>query len=262
MRCIFCLSEGKPTREHLWPRWAQETLGEGERRNPIRHSIEPHDAPHTSWDAPPFSATLKDVCRRCNNGWMSKIEAEAKPYAEPLIRGEEEILITVDAQWAIARWAYLKVLLFERVERRHCLLPENRYREMYESSADEPTLPANMSVLVAAHEGERYGQYAHRLLADASSHMPELFIGTLTIQRLVVQVIEDIADDGEVKTFQHDRRIAGNEARIWPFSRPFSWPPGLALTDVGLEIFGGPKPGEEPRGRGGLLSRVRRNSKA
>jgi hypothetical protein len=237
---------------------AQGILEGGERKDLIRHSIEPHDAPHTIWDAPLFSATIKDVCGRCNNAWMSRIEAEAKAYAEPLIRGEEGILIGVDAQWAISRWAYLKVLLFERVDKRQRLLPENRYREMYESSLGEPTLPANMTVLLAAHEGERYGQYAPRLLADARSRKPELFIGTITIQHLVVQVIEDVARDGEVKSFQHDKRIAGNEARIWPFSQPFDWPPGLALTDSGLEIFGGPKPGEKPLGRGGLLKSLHR----
>jgi hypothetical protein len=105
---------------------------------------------------------------------------------------------------------------------------------MHESSQGEPTPPANMSVFLAAHEGQRVGQYAHRLLADAKTRKPELFIGTITIRHLVVQVIEDIADAGEVKTFQHDQRVGGHEARIWPFSEPFNWPPGLALTDAGL----------------------------
>ncbi len=240
MKCIFCQQEGKASREHLWPRWAQGTFNEEERNRPVRHSIEPHDRPPKSWDAPPFSATLKDVCQQCNNGWMSQIETEAKVYAEPLIAGEEGLLIDVDAQWAISRWAYLKVLLFERVDKGQRLLAENRYREMYESSLSEPTLPANMSVFIAAHEGQRHGQYAHRLLADVENRKPELFIGTITVRHLVVQVIEDVADDGEVKTFQHDKRVAGHEERIWPFCQPFKWPPGLALTDAGLEIFGGP----------------------
>jgi hypothetical protein len=256
MKCIFCQQEGKASREHLWPRWAQGTFEEEERDQLVPHSIEPHDGPPKTWDAPPFSATLKEVCQQCNNGWMSQIEEEAKVYAEPLIAGKEDLVIDVDAQWAISRWAYLKVLLFERVDKRQRLLPERRYREMYESSLDEPTLPANMSVFIAAHEGLRHGQYAHRLLADAESRKPELFIGTITVRHLEVQVIEDIADDGEVKTFQHDKRVAGNEARIWPFCEPFKWPPGLALTDVGLEIFGGPKPSEAPPGRTGFLSRL------
>ena len=256
MKCIFCQREGKPSREHLWPRWAQDLLEQEERDQRVPHSIEPHDAPAKRWNAPPFTATLKDVCRACNQGWMSQIEAEAKKHAEPLIRGEEGVLIDLDAQWAISRWAYLKVLLFERVDTRHRLLPERQYREMYESSQGEPTLPANMSVFLAAHDGQRVGQYAHRLLADAKTRKPELFIGTITIKHLVVQVIEDIADDGEVKTFQHDHRIGGHEARIWPFSEPFDWPPGLALTDAGLEIFGGPKPGENPFRRGGFLRRL------
>jgi hypothetical protein len=61
---------------------------------------------------------------------------------------------------------------------------------------------------------------------------------------MVVQVLEDIAGDGEIKTFQHDYRVGGYETRIWPFSEPFRWPPRRALTDLGLEIFGGPQVGE------------------
>jgi hypothetical protein len=256
MKCIFCQQEGKLSREHLWPRWAQGVLSVEEREQLTQHSIEPHDESHKIWDAPIFSATLKDVCQKCNNGWMSQIEAEAKTYAEPLIAGEEGHIIDVDAQWALSRWTYLKVLLFERIDKRQRLLSERRYREMYESSLGEPGLPGNMSVFIAAHEGQRHGQYAHRLLADAKTGKPELFIGTITIRHLVVQVIEDIANDGEVKTFQHDKRIRGHEERIWPFRKPFEWPPGLALTDAGLEIFGGPKPGEKPPSRKGLLSKL------
>lgn len=147
--------------------------------------------------------------------------------------------------------------MFERVDKRQSLLPKRRYKEMYESSIDEPTLPANMSVFLAAHEGPRVGQYQHRLLADAETQKPELFIGTITIKHLVVQVIEDIAEDGEVKTFQHDHRVGGNEARIWPFSPPFKWPPRRALTDLGLEIFGGPQPGEVAPERLGFIKRLR-----
>jgi hypothetical protein len=256
MKCIFCQQKRKPSREHLWPRWAQDLLEQEERDQRVPHSIELHDRPAKRWDAPPFTATLKDVCRECNHGWMSQIEAEAKKYAEPLIRGGESMLIDPDAQWAISRWAYLKVLLFERVDTRQRLLPEHRYREMHESSQGEPTLPADMSVFLATHAGLRQGQYQHRLLADAEARKPELFIGTITIKQMVVQVIEDIANDGEIKTFQHDYRVGGYEARIWPFSEPFKWPPRRALTDLGLEIFGGPQPGEASPRHLGIVRRL------
>lgn len=165
----------------------------GEERNRrIPHSIEPHDGPTKRWDAPPFTATVKDVCRECNHNWMSYIEAEAKKHAEPLIRGEEDVLIDVDAQWAISRWAYLKVLVFERVA------------------------PA----------------IAYFQSGDITRCMRPL------------------------KTFQHDHRVGGYEARIWPFSEPFNWPPRRALTDLGLEIFGGPRPGEVAPRREGFLRRL------
>lgn len=256
MICIFCRQQRKPSREHLWPRWAQALLEDEERTQPVPHSLEPHGRPAKRWEAPPFTATLKDVCRDCNHSWMSQIEVEAKKVAAPLIQGKKDVLLDPDAQWAIARWAYLKILLFERVDTRYRLLPERRYREMYASSQDEPTLPANMSVFLASHQGLRQGQYQHRLLADSKAQKPELFIGTLTIKRLVVQVIEDIAEDGEVKTFQQDFRVGGYETRIWPFSESFRWPPHRGLTDLGLAIFGGPQPGKTPSMHKVILGRA------
>jgi len=98
---------------------------------------------------------------------MSQIEAEAKICMEPLIRGEEGGLIDPDAQWAIARWTYLKVLLFERIDNRQRLFPDSRYRQMYECcTGDELALPADMSIFITAHEGARLGQYQHRLLVS------------------------------------------------------------------------------------------------
>jgi hypothetical protein len=113
-----------------------------------------------------------------------------------------------------------------------------------------------MSVFLAAHVGQRVGQYQHRLLADVGTEKPELFLGTITMKHLVVQVLEDIANDGEVKTFQHDYRVGGYEARIWPFCEPFAWPPRRALTDLGLEIFGGPQPGDLAARRIGILRKL------
>jgi hypothetical protein len=265
MSCIFCRRNGKMSREHLWPRWAQEVLSEEQRGQRVPHSLEPHDGPPKAWDAVPFSATLRDVCVECNNGWMNAIEEEARPFMEPLMRGEEGGTIEpLGAQWAISRWAYLKVLLFERVDTRQSWIPEHRCHEMYEASIQaEPELPADMSVFLAAHEDIRIGQYAHRLLGDATSGKPELFMGTITMLHLVVQAVADIAEDGEVKAIQRDKRIAGHDARIWPFCEPFEWPPGLALTDAGLEVFAGPKPGDPPMkvpGRLAMLAHLLRRT--
>jgi len=205
------------------------------------HSIEPHDRPPRRFHAPLFSATVKAVCERCNNGWMSDIEQKAKPCATPLILGEEGALLDPDAQWALARWAYLKVLVLERVDARQRLLPLNRYRLVYDS-LDDPALPTSATIFIAAHEGDLYGQYQHRGLTRRGGSEIEIFAGTFTVGHLVLQVIENLTGDPRGILPEREEGIAGHDASIWPFRPPFTWPPGLALTDSGLTVFAGPTP--------------------
>ena len=39
-----------------------------------------------------YSVTVGIVCERCNNGWMSDLEARAKPYLESMLRGHGRAL--------------------------------------------------------------------------------------------------------------------------------------------------------------------------
>lgn len=239
--CIFCQRTKKLSREHLWPQWVLGLIEKESRPGNVPHSIEPHDRDPRRFLAPLFSATLKAVCEDCNNGWMSDIEAEAKPYAAPLITGEEGQLLDLDAQWALARWAYLKVLLLERVDKRQRLLPPDRYRVLYDS-LDDPVLPSTASIFIAAHDGDLYGQYQHRGLTRRGGSKVELFVGTFTVGHLVLQVIENVSGDPRAISPEREKEIAGHDERIWLFRPPFTWPPGLALTDSGLAVFAGPTP--------------------
>jgi hypothetical protein len=52
------------------------------------------------WKSPTaFDFVAKTVCAKCNNGWMSNIEKEAKPSLTPMIEGEA---ITLDRTAQIA----------------------------------------------------------------------------------------------------------------------------------------------------------------
>jgi hypothetical protein len=52
------------------------------------------------------------VCQSCNNGWMSKIETQAKESLIALMSGQSFIL-TTERQYKIARWAALKAMVYE-----------------------------------------------------------------------------------------------------------------------------------------------------
>src|SRR5690349_5445572 len=85
--CVFC--GGSPvTKEHVWPDWARRKLASSESfphyRRLERQGQDPVDK---RWLAPAHTMTVSAVCRPCNNGWMSELEARAKELLEPVLDG-------------------------------------------------------------------------------------------------------------------------------------------------------------------------------
>jgi hypothetical protein len=241
MACLFCGKTRKLSREHLWPQWVLRTIPRAERRGRIEHSLVYHDRPTKFFQAPIFSATLKDVCAPCNNGWMSQIEAEAKPHASALLIGEKRTLAP-EAQKALAVWAYLKVLLLERVDQRQRLIPEPIYNDLYETRAD-PALPPIARAYTAAYVGPLKGQYAHRGLTSRSTAGPSIdaFLGTFMVRRLVLQIFVHFGP-GATSSMDHPSVVASRVRQIWPGNGDLLWPPGRPLDPLGLALFAGPEP--------------------
>ncbi|MGH7023503.1 MAG: hypothetical protein ACREEB_07925 [Caulobacteraceae bacterium] len=64
--------------------------------------------------------TIKGVCKRCNNGWMSGMESAAKPHLEPLLLGRRTTLGATAIE-ALAHWVVLKIMVHESIEPRECV---------------------------------------------------------------------------------------------------------------------------------------------
>jgi hypothetical protein len=228
------------SKEHLWPQWARKTLEDDLREQRVSHSL--HDDTgdaYETWDAAVFSSTLKRVCVRCNNTWMSRLEARAQPHAEPLLLGESRTLDR-NAQIAIAMWGHLKCLLFVFLAggpMEEAMGPAAR--TFYEIQGDDLP-PLHVSVFVAHHIGPRQGQYQHRLLGNDPDR-PSLLVQTFTIRELTVQVVRNFHVRAPVE-LERDPAIAGSDHRIWPPAAAFAWPPGPGLDDDGLTIYTGPMP--------------------
>jgi hypothetical protein len=101
-------------------------------------------------------------------------------------------------------------------------------------------LPFHTSIFIAHHIGPRQGQYQHRLLADGPDR-PKLFIQTLTVRQLTVQVVKHYVWRAPV-TLERHQAVAGMDHQIWPVGPAFVWPPGPGLDDEGLMLYTGPQP--------------------
>lgn len=81
MKCLFCKEEKRLTAEHVFPDWMKEIVPQYQYvMNQITGLNE------KKWTSKPFEHTAKVVCGDCNNGWMSKLEADAKPIIKDLLK--------------------------------------------------------------------------------------------------------------------------------------------------------------------------------
>ncbi len=114
--CVFCGSAARKTREHIWGDWL---------KGYVRHDLKKHGMVYHDIDRPghmqvssriragdPLNAQVKIVCAVCNNGWLSRIQNDAKPYLVRLVRGERTLLGR-DAQMKVATWITMATMTAE-----------------------------------------------------------------------------------------------------------------------------------------------------
>jgi hypothetical protein len=103
--CAIELSGDVVTLEHILPQWlASEIERPNVKLKHFLHDEEKEDTLLRSYKLNTF--TTRQVCARCNNGWMSRLEDQAKPIILPLMRQERSILmLTDDERRTLSRWA-------------------------------------------------------------------------------------------------------------------------------------------------------------
>jgi hypothetical protein len=96
-RCVFCGGDGPFNREHIFPEWIGRefvaTVGGpftitdryGRRQHPTRLEV-----------------ITTAICRDCNGGWMSAVEAHTKRHLMPLLLATKGRAISLLAERGIA----------------------------------------------------------------------------------------------------------------------------------------------------------------
>lgn len=107
--CLFC--GGRPvTREHVVPEWTAKSLGV---RRLTSTSLVDRKPVGTAWEAVgSFEVVAKVICKRCNEGWLSRHENRIQPYLEPILHGKREQLDEAGQEW-VAAWIWKTFLVMD-----------------------------------------------------------------------------------------------------------------------------------------------------
>ncbi len=126
--CIFCKRNEK-SREHLWPRWIDKYCKDTyatftlERLRESLPITVPDFAPNlqrpniklnrtSRFPVKPSSRWTNVVCKKCNNGWMSRLEARAERALGPVFSGDCDRIDAKDVE-SVCAWIALRVMMME-----------------------------------------------------------------------------------------------------------------------------------------------------
>lgn len=177
---------------------------------------------------------VRQVCQRCNSGWMSGLEVAVAPWLTPMILGEQ-IAISREGQRILARWAIKTASMMHYAAQAQHEIPPARLALIKEGTS----LPDDSTVCVIASESAIQPlEYEIKELnlgaaEDPSSTHGEQF--TLSVGRVTIQVLS-IALKQPVTLHAAPMRV--QPISIWPSEQEtVVWPPTDRLTDDEMVNF-------------------------
>ena len=185
-----------------------------------------------------INLVARQVCeKRCNSGWMSRLESRVKPFLTHMISAQQKTLLSVADQRALAAWA-TKTTMTQALTTpgRHIKLPH--YQRF--GTVIQP-LPLSI-VLIGTFDGfsDRLLRADPRLIrfqAEGVDIGPDsdAVCATNLIGHFIFQVV--IHDIGTHKvTVDDSANTQGFLQQIWPLSgADLVWPPRLVLNDAAYE---------------------------
>jgi hypothetical protein len=210
--CVFC---GNPanSREHVWPQWVS------------RHFAAPFKLVDLSRDIPPRSmdtldAQVRRVCQGCNGGWMSQLEAQAKPLLEPMFDGNP-VTLEPDVQAVLAAWTVKTLMMLDLWG----AYPE-AFSPAHHQQLRSGTPPSDAAVLLAFVDTPTWHPfYWYGVEGEESAELHRL---TMNVGRFVGQV-RLLRAGAAVQYGSVAKRLT---VQVWPLGTdPVDWPPPERLWD-------------------------------
>jgi hypothetical protein len=148
--CLGCgieLTGDVVTLEHILPQWlAAEIEMPDVKLQHFRHDEEKSESTLLRAHGLNTYAT-RQVCSRCNSGWMSRLENQAKPLILSLMKAERSVLmLTDDERKTLSRWAVKTAFLITTSETTKFPMP---WEVLYGLGRDEEVGPERCVVFAS-----------------------------------------------------------------------------------------------------------------
>ena len=230
--CVFCdRNDSRPSREDILARWIAREFEN------IEWEVTNVETQKTFKTVGKLGLISKKPCERCNNGWMAKLEAAAKPILIPLMDGENKQL-TTEQQHLIVAWLIKIVILYELLSERIAYFQASERHGLMKSLS----IPDGILVFLARYYGPTPISTTETPvpLIIRSENKPEDSVSaqgysvTIVIKQLALQVFV-LNKPKELLTSRVNVKIGRGwndfTVQLWPIIGDASWPPRYTLTN-------------------------------
>lgn len=242
--CIFCGKKSKKCKEHLWPVWMHQYLtfeGDGENicEAETHKWTEKIDSKSVKRQGKLSTKKIRVVCGKCNSGWMSNLENQAKPTLVRIFK-EEKFVMGRTEQENLSRWIATKVIVGEHAEKNIEVTP----KKDRESLMSDKKIPEYFAIYIGKHSHEHDTAWLRTSMVLALSpegpnpDLKGLQRNAQTVAficgPLFVFVFSVREKDIDPTTFFNIKRLI----RLLPVEMDtISWPPSELLTDEDMSRY-------------------------
>jgi hypothetical protein len=237
--CVFCGSLGV-TKQHIWPDWLKKVIPrEGSEHFQLLTKIKATDPKLVtlqpelqSHNGPTGSRKIRNVCAKCNNGWMSKLESSAKPILIDLM-SSKKVFLDFDQQEILSNWIVMISIMAEYTDKATLAIPDNhRYHLMQNKPISD-----GWRIWIGTYSGIEWKQrYRHQggvvalknidhvTYFEVATQFSTFVIGSLLIHATSTTI------PNHYPIF--DPRISDYLVQIWPRIAPsVTWPSPMIISD-------------------------------
>jgi hypothetical protein len=233
--CVFChkpIAPDAPT-EHVIPKWVGNAYPDAmfTTKGPNGRKI----------TAKVIEITVDTVCRACNHGWMSDLEASCAPMLKPMLKGQTQGL-SLAKQTLLAQWATKTAMTLDQtVPTDMRVFSPDECKQLM----DRQLPPPGTGVQLARYAGSgvflTFGHndlYRAAILDPVNPGPPDGHRTAIRIDQLILEVnvtsdanldLRSVATDGQP--------VTDILQPIWPASAPVAWPARIAMGDATWASF-------------------------